>query len=114
MTGAGPRDPRLDALRGFALAGILLVNIQSYLSGSTNAIGYLTPEASLADRVAFFLTAALVAGKFLPLFGMIDDIAVLAWLMKVLDDELNAFRAWRKRQVPEKLAVVERLQGVRA
>ncbi|MNC83143.1 hypothetical protein D3C75_1369530 [compost metagenome] len=40
---------------------------------------------------------------------MIDDIAVLAWLMKVLDDELNAFRAWRKRQVPEKLAVVERL-----
>jgi hypothetical protein len=29
--------------------------------------------------------------------------------MKVLDDELNAFRAWRKRQVPEKLAVVERL-----
>jgi uncharacterized protein len=71
VTGAGPRDPRLDALRGFALFGILLVNIQSYLSGSTNAIGYLTAEASLADRVAFFLTAALVAGKFMPLFGML-------------------------------------------
>ncbi len=71
MTGAVTRDPRLDALRGFALFGILLVNIQSYLSGATNAIGYLTPEAGLADRVAFFLTAALVAGKFMPLFGML-------------------------------------------
>ncbi|HSQ10917.1 MAG TPA: DUF418 domain-containing protein [Burkholderiaceae bacterium] len=71
MTGVDPRDARLDALRGFALFGILLVNIQSYLSGSTNAIGYLTAEAGPADRVAFFLTAALVAGKFMPLFGML-------------------------------------------
>jgi hypothetical protein len=29
--------------------------------------------------------------------------------MKTLDDELNAFRTWRNRQMPEKLAVVERL-----
>ena len=71
MTGASSRDARLDALRGFALFGILLVNIQSYLSGSTNAIGYLTAEAGPADQVAFFLTAALVAGKFMPLFGML-------------------------------------------
>jgi len=40
---------------------------------------------------------------------MLDDIAVLAWLMKTLDDELAAFRLWRNRQQPEKLAVVERL-----
>ncbi len=43
------------------------------------------------------------------MFGMLDDIAVLAWLMKTLDDELSAFRLWRNRQQPEKLAVVERL-----
>ena len=35
--------------------------------------------------------------------------AVLAWLMKTLEDELSAFRLWRNRQQPEKLAVVERL-----
>jgi len=40
---------------------------------------------------------------------MLDDIAVLAWVMKNLDAELSAFRAWRDRQNPEKLAVVERL-----
>ena len=41
--------------------------------------------------------------------GLLDDIAVLAWVMKSLDGELSAFRAWRERQRPEKLVVVERL-----
>ena len=39
----------------------------------------------------------------------LDDIAVLAWVMKTLDGDLSAFRAWREAQRPEKLAVVERL-----
>ncbi|PWB36083.1 hypothetical protein DCO48_01150 [Pseudomonas sp. SDI] len=41
--------------------------------------------------------------------GLLDDIAVLAWVLKTVDDELSAFRAWRNRQTPEKLRVVERL-----
>ncbi|MFK8328914.1 YkvA family protein [Pseudomonas sp. BJa5] len=41
--------------------------------------------------------------------GLLDDIAVLAWVLKAVSDELAAFSAWRKRQAPEKLRVVERL-----
>ncbi|MDD2055889.1 YkvA family protein [Pseudomonas sp. GD03860] len=41
--------------------------------------------------------------------GFLDDIAVLAWVMKAVSDELAAFNAWRTRQSPEKLRVVERL-----
>ncbi|CAI8860172.1 MULTISPECIES: DUF1232 domain-containing protein [Pseudomonas] len=41
--------------------------------------------------------------------GLLDDIAVLAWVMKAVADELAAFSAWRNRQAPEKLRVVERL-----
>lgn len=41
--------------------------------------------------------------------GMLDDIAVLAWVLKTVDGELAAFRAWRNRQAPERLRVVERL-----
>ncbi|MNW71035.1 hypothetical protein D3C74_506400 [compost metagenome] len=41
--------------------------------------------------------------------GFLDDIAVLAWVMKAVSDELAAFNAWRNRQAPEKLRVVERL-----
>lgn len=65
------RDARIDALRGFALAGILLVNIQSWLAGATVAIGFLPLDAAPVDRAAYFLTAAFVSGKFLPLFAML-------------------------------------------
>lgn len=41
--------------------------------------------------------------------GMLDDIAVLAWVLKAVADELAAFSAWRSQQAPEKLRVVERL-----
>ena len=65
------RDERIDALRGFALFGILLVNIQSFLYGATNPIGYLTPDAGPLDRAALFATAAFVNLKFMPLFAML-------------------------------------------
>ena len=41
MTPLAARDPRVDALRGFALLGIVLVNVQSFLGGATNPVGYL-------------------------------------------------------------------------
>ena len=65
------RDERIDALRGFALFGILLVNIQSFLYGATNPIGYLTPDAGPLDRATLFATAAFVNLKFMPLFAML-------------------------------------------
>ena len=65
------RDERIDALRGFALFGILLVNIQSFLYGATNPIGYLMPDAGPLDRATLFATAAFVNLKFMPLFAML-------------------------------------------
>jgi uncharacterized protein len=90
------RDPRLDALRGFALAGILLVNIQSFLSGGPSPIGYLDAQASAADGVAYFLTATFVVGKFMPLFGMLFGAG-----FSLLYDKLQRFadprRLYRRR-----------------
>ena len=69
--GTTMRDERIDALRGFALFGILLVNIQSFLYGATNPIGYIASDAGMLDRIALFATAAFVNVKFLPLFAML-------------------------------------------
>lgn len=41
--------------------------------------------------------------------GFVDDLAVLAWVMRTWHEELEAFRAWRDRQSPERLALIERL-----
>jgi uncharacterized protein len=71
MTPLAARDPRVDALRGFALLGIVLVNVQSFLWGATNPVGYLAESASRAERVVYFLTAAFISMKFMPLFAML-------------------------------------------
>lgn len=41
--------------------------------------------------------------------GFVDDLAVLAWVMRTWHGELEAFRAWRDRQSPERIALIEQL-----
>jgi uncharacterized membrane protein YkvA (DUF1232 family) len=43
--------------------------------------------------------------------GLIDDLAVLAWVLRTWNDELLAFRAWREAQAPSRLELIERLPG---
>lgn len=77
------RDDRIDALRGFALLGILLVNIQSFVWGGANPAGYLLDDASAVDRVLFFLTAAFVNLKFMPLFALLFGVGFSLLLGKL-------------------------------
>ena len=85
----------------------------AYWRGEYRAI---SPKAliSVVAGLMYFLSPIDAIPDFIPVFGMLDDIAVLAWVMKTLDGELSAFRAWRDAQRPEKLAVVERLPATPA
>jgi uncharacterized membrane protein YkvA (DUF1232 family) len=64
---------------------------------------------SVVAGLMYFLSPLDAIPDWIPGLGMLDDIAVLAWVMKHLEAELSAFRAWREQQHPDKLAVVERL-----
>jgi len=71
----------------------------------------ISSQALLAVVAAllYFVTPLDALPDWLPLVGFIDDLAVLAWVLRTWSDELAAFRAWREAQAPEALEVIERL-----
>ncbi|MEO8137539.1 MAG: DUF418 domain-containing protein, partial [Betaproteobacteria bacterium] len=64
------RDELIDALRGFALFGILAVNIQCFTAGlGAPSLGILDAQSTLADHLTVLLTAFLLEFKFYPIFS---------------------------------------------
>ena len=88
----GDRLPLIDALRAFALLGILQVNIQSFVWGSAQPLGFLLPTASGADRVAYLLVATLVSTKFLALFAFLFGFGFVVQMRS-----LGSVQRYRKR-----------------
>lgn len=76
-TTGGEREPILDVLRGFALLGILLVNIEFMRGPDVIPLlfGFLEEvPASRADEVVGGLLGWLVAGKFVSSFALLFGI----------------------------------------
>ena len=61
----------LDVLRGFALLGILLMNIEAFAGPLNLALTGLDPALSGADRIADALVYIFVQGKFYTLFSLL-------------------------------------------
>lgn len=57
----------------------------------------------------YFITPFDAIPDWLVGVGFVDDLAVLAWVMRTWHGELEAFRAWRDKQSPERLALIEHL-----
>ncbi|HEX5756791.1 MAG TPA: hypothetical protein VFY12_10625, partial [Arenimonas sp.] len=68
---AGERIEAMDVLRGFALLGILLMNIESFVGPFSAALTGLDPGLQGADRWADALIYVLVQGKFWTLFSLL-------------------------------------------
>jgi uncharacterized protein len=68
---ADERIEAMDVLRGFALLGILLMNIEAFVGPLFAAITGLDPSLEGADRVADALIYILVQGKFYTLFSLL-------------------------------------------
>ena len=71
----------------------------------------ISSQALLAVVAAlvYFVTPLDTLPDWLLGVGLIDDLAVLAWVLRTWSDELAAFRAWREVQSPEALEIIERL-----
>lgn len=57
----------------------------------------------------YFLSPLDAIPDWIPGLGFVDDLAVLAWVMRKWADELQAFRTWKERQPADVLAEIDRL-----
>jgi uncharacterized membrane protein YkvA (DUF1232 family) len=85
----------------------------AYWRGEYRAISTKSIVSIVAGLIYFVSPLDAIPDWFLGV-GMLDDIAVLTWVMKTLSGELEAFRTWRTRQDPARLAVVERIPQSRS
>jgi uncharacterized protein len=98
---AGRRADRIDlidALRAFALFGILQVNILSYLWGPGGLTVFVEPP-TLSDQATYLLIATFVSTKFLSLFALLFGygFALQMQSLRRTRDEAGARRAYRRR-----------------
>lgn len=101
---AGGRVPELDALRGFALLGILLMNIEFFtrpLQGI--ALGF-DPQWQSVDRMAGLFVAAFVQGKFWTLFSLLFGMG-FAVLFERAEATRQSFDAMFARRLTGLLAI---------
>lgn len=104
MAARSERIALLDALRAFALFGILQVNIQSYLWG-LGGLTVFTEPPSTADRAVYLLIATFVSTKFLSLFALLFGYGFALQMKSLLreagdgeaGDETEARRIYRRR-----------------
>lgn len=87
---------------------MLLSLANAWLRGEYRQIN---PKAFLAvvGALLYFVTPLDALPDWLVGMGFVDDLAVLAWVLKTWGGELDAFRAWRAAQAPEVRAALERL-----
>jgi len=87
-TTKGEREPILDVLRGFALLGILFVNIEFMRGGDLyGALFGLAVEAppTPADQATSFLVGWLISGKFVSAFSIMFGIGAALIARRALD-----------------------------
>ena len=80
-----PGDERIqamDVLRGFALLGILLMNIEGFVGPLNGALTGLDPQWTGADRWADGLIYILVQGKFYPLFSLLFGMGFAVMMVR--------------------------------
>ncbi|BCW95037.1 MAG: DUF418 domain-containing protein [Fimbriimonadales bacterium] len=89
--GEGERIHALDALRGIALLGILMVNMGSF-KGLSTLDQFPRPESLVqpADQTAFLLIQTLFTGKFYPIFAFLFGLGFALQIERLQARGVNA------------------------
>lgn len=95
-----------DALRAFALAGILQVNIQSFVWGVGDPLGLFIAPPGALDAVVYLLIGTFVSSKFLSIFAFLFGFGfALQWRSLRRRFALDGARAAYRRRLAFLLAL---------
>lgn len=100
----------LDILRGFALLGIILVNMQSFAEPILAVVFNTALPESLIDRCAQLLLQVLVAGKFYILFSIMFGASFALIMQKASAAEFKD--SWRFPRRLSALLVIGLFHGL--
>lgn len=67
--------------------------LESWLSGDYKEISVKTLALFIA-AILYFLNPFDVVPDVIPAVGYVDDVSVVAWVIKPLNDEVEKFREW--------------------
>src|SRR5215203_954706 len=88
----------LDVLRGIAVLGILLVNVESFIGFGFVPAGVALPGAS-SDPLALFLVEFLVQGKFYCLFSFLFGVGFSVFIQRASARGVDAVRLFKRRLI---------------
>lgn len=102
----GERNARFA--RGRDDLNLLLGLCAAWWRGEYRAVGRQA-LLSVVAALLYFLAPLDMVPDWLPGAGLLDDLAVLAWVMRTWAAELDAYRAWREARPAEQLKQAEAL-----
>jgi uncharacterized membrane protein YkvA (DUF1232 family) len=76
---------------------IILRLVKAWLAGNYKEIS-LKSIAILIAAIIYFLNPFDAIPDAIPGVGYVDDVAVVAWVLKILKDEIEKFRGWETAQ----------------
>lgn len=91
------RIDALDVLRGFALLGILLMNIEAMVGPLNGALTGIDPALTGADRWADALIYFFVQGKFYPLFSLLFGMGFAVMMQRAAEAGRPFVRIYLRR-----------------
>lgn len=94
---AGLRKGRLSSLFG-ALSALLRL-VRAWVNGSYRAVPWKSLVMAVGGLIYFVLPFDIFP-DFIPLVGYFDDAAVIAYIVRTIQKDLDAFTTWESESQP--------------
>jgi uncharacterized protein len=87
----------IDILRGFAIFGILLVNMELFNQSALNMVADLNPPATPLDQLARWFIAFFAEGKFYSIFSFLFGLGMAIQFRRAEERNARFGRFWLRR-----------------